>query len=105
MAIKHTAVSYYGFNYVEHAEKDFIEMKEHGCDTVILAITEFDMDFWFPNINEIVKTAHKVGLRCIADTWGIGKYFESEQVNGLKGYTDQVKENDYEYSKKISRNL
>ena len=47
----------------------------------------------------------KVGLRCIADTWGIGKYFESEQVNGLKGYTDQVKENDYEYSKKISRNL
>ena len=58
MAIKHTAVSYYGFNYTEHAEKDFIEMKEHGCDTVILAITEFDMDFWFPNINEIVKTAH-----------------------------------------------
>ena len=51
MAIKHTAVSYYGFNYVEHAEKDFLEMKEHGCDTVILAITEFDMDFWFPNIN------------------------------------------------------
>ena len=25
MAIKHTAVSYYGLNYVEHAEKDFIE--------------------------------------------------------------------------------
>ena len=35
MAIKHTAVSYYGFNYVEHAEKDFIEMKVrygHSCD-------------------------------------------------------------------------
>ena len=81
MSIKHTAVSYYGLNYVEHAEKDFIEMKEHGCDTVILAITEFDMDFWFPNINNIVKTAHKVGLRCIADTWGIGKYFGGEQVS------------------------
>lgn len=72
---KHTMVSYYGMNYVEHAEKDFIEMKEHGCDTVLLALTEFDLDFWFPNINEIIKTAHKVGLRCIADTWGIGKYF------------------------------
>ena len=81
MAIKHTAVSYYGLNYVEHAEKDFIEMKEHGCDTVILAITEFDFDFWFPNINNIVKTAHKVGLRCIADPWGIGKYFGGEQVS------------------------
>ena len=79
--IKHTAISYYGFNYVEHAEKDFIEMKEHGCDTVILAITEFDLDFWFPNINEIVKTAHKLGLRVLADTWGIGKYFGGEQVS------------------------
>ncbi len=79
--IKHTAISYYGFNYVEHAEKDFIEMKEHGCDTVILAITEFDMDFWFPNINEIVKTAHKLGLRVLADTWGVGKYFGGEQVS------------------------
>ena len=81
MAIRHTAVSYYGLNYTEHAEKDFIEMKDHGCDTVILAITEFDMDFWLPNINNIVRTAHKVGLRCIADTWGIGKYFGGEQVS------------------------
>ena len=71
MSVKHTAVSYYGLNYAEHAEKDFREMAGHGCDTVILAITEFDMDFWFPNINNIVKTAHKTGLRCIADPWGI----------------------------------
>lgn len=37
MAVKHTAVSYYGLNYVEHAQKDFAEVLEHGCDTVILA--------------------------------------------------------------------
>ena len=30
MAIKHTAISYYGWNYVEHARQDFMEMKEHG---------------------------------------------------------------------------
>ena len=81
MAIKHTAISYYGFNYVEHAEKDFKEMLEHGCDTVILAITEFDMDFWFPNINNIVKKAHDMGLRVLADPWGIGKFFGGEQVS------------------------
>ena len=34
MAIKHTMVSYYGLNYVEHAEKDFQEMIDHGVDTV-----------------------------------------------------------------------
>ena len=81
MAIKHTAVSYYGINYVEHAEKDFQEMLDHGCDTVILALTEFDMDFWFPNINAIIKKAHEMGLRVLADTWGIGKYFGGEQVS------------------------
>ena len=72
MAIKHTAVSCYGINYAEHAAADFKEMAEHGCDTVILAITEFDIDFWFPNINSIVKAAHDAGLRVLADTWGIG---------------------------------
>ena len=81
MSIKHTAVSYYGLNYVEHAIEDFKEIKEHGCDTVILAITEFDMDFWFPNINNIVKAAHKLGLRVLADLWGIGKFFGGEQVS------------------------
>ena len=62
MAIKHTAISYYGLNYVENAERDFQEMLEHGCDTVILAITEFDMDFWFPNIKLIVDKAHEMGF-------------------------------------------
>lgn len=46
MAITQTAISYYGLNYVEHAEKDFQEMLDHGCTTVILAVTEFDFDFW-----------------------------------------------------------
>lgn len=81
MAIRHTAISYYGINYVEHAQKDFEEMIAHGCDTVILAITEFDMDFWFPNINEIVKAAHRLGLRVLADFWGVGKFFGGEQVS------------------------
>jgi hypothetical protein len=81
MAIKHTAVSYYGMNYTEHAKADFLEMRAHGCDTVILAITEFDLDFWFPNLNNIIKIAHEVGLRAIADLWGIGKFFGGEQVS------------------------
>lgn len=81
MAIKHTAVSYYGLNYAEHAAKDFEEIKQHGCDTVILAITEFDMDFWFPNLNNIIREAHGKGLRVLADLWGIGKFFGGEQVS------------------------
>ena len=37
MAIKHTAVSYYGLNYVEHAERDFREMIEQ----VIWVLSEY----------------------------------------------------------------
>ena len=81
MAITQTSISYYGLNYVEHAEADFREMLEHGCTTVILAITEFDMDFWFPNIPKIVDKAHELGLRVLLDTWGIGKFFGGEQVS------------------------
>jgi len=81
MAIRHTSVSYYGWNRIEQACIDFKNMVDHGCDTVILAITEFDMDFWFPSLNMIINEAHKMGLRCIADLWGIGKYFGGEQVS------------------------
>ena len=81
MAIQHTAVSYYGMGSLEQAKRDFAEIKDHGCDTVILAITEFDMDFWFPNIKSIVAAAQESGLRAIADPWGIGKYFGGEQVS------------------------
>lgn len=81
MAIKQTSISYYGLNYVEHAEADFKEMVSHGCTTVILAITEFDMDFWFPSINQIIKAAHEHGLKVLLDPWGIGKFFGGEQVS------------------------
>ena len=81
MAIKQTAISYYGLGYVEHAEADFKEMLEHGCTTVILAVTEFDFDFWRPNIAKIVDKAHAMGLRVLLDTWGIGKFFGGEQVS------------------------
>ncbi|HHV58913.1 MAG TPA: hypothetical protein GXX49_01175 [Clostridiaceae bacterium] len=81
MAIRQTGISYYGLNYVEHAEKDFQEMLEHGCNTVILAITEFDMNFWYPSIPQIVKKAKEMGLKVLLDPWGIGKYFGGEQVS------------------------
>ncbi len=79
--ITQTAISYYGLSYVEHAERDFQEMLDHGCNTVILAMTEFDFDFWLPNLAKIVDKAHEMGLKVLCDTWGIGKYFGGEQVS------------------------
>jgi len=79
--ITETSISYYGLNYVEHAEADFREMKAHGVTQVILAVTEFDFDFWRPNIPAIVDKAHELGLKVLIDPWGNGKYFGGEQVS------------------------
>ena len=46
--ISQTSISYYGLGYVKNAERDFREMLEHGVTQVILAVTEFDFDFWRP---------------------------------------------------------
>lgn len=81
MAVTQTSVSYYGLNYVEHAERDFAEMLAHGCTAVILAVTEFDFDFWRPNLPKIVDKAHEMGLRVLIDPWGNGKYFGGENVS------------------------
>ncbi len=78
MKVKETGVSYYGLSYPEHAEKDFREMIDHNCNAVILALSEFDIDFWFPNIVEIAKRAKGLGLKVYLNTWGIGKWFGGE---------------------------
>ncbi len=78
MSVKETGVSYYGISYPEHAEKDFKEMISHNCNAVILALSEFDIDFWFPNIIRVAKVAKDLGLKVYLDTWGIGKWFGGE---------------------------
>jgi hypothetical protein len=78
MSVKETGVSYYGISYPEHAERDFKEMIGHNCNSVILALSEFDIDFWFPNIVRVTKVAKDLGLKVYLDTWGIGKWFGGE---------------------------
>ncbi len=78
MSVKETGVSYYGISYPEHAEKDFKEMISHNCNAVILALSEFDIDFWFPNIIRVASVAKDLGLKVYLDTWGIGKWFGGE---------------------------
>lgn len=78
MSVKETGVSYYGLSYPEHARRDFQEMLDHNCTSVILALSEFDIDFWFPNIQAVTAAAKEMGLKVYLDTWGIGKWFGGE---------------------------
>jgi hypothetical protein len=78
MAVRETGVSYYGISYPGHAKVDFEEIRAHNCTAILLALSEFDIAFWFPNIPRIVDEARKQGLKVYLDTWGIGKFFGGE---------------------------
>lgn len=78
MPVTETGVSYYGLSYPEHAKCDFQEMISHNCTAVILALSEFDIDFWFPNIVRITEVAKELGLTVYLDPWGVGKWFGGE---------------------------
>jgi hypothetical protein len=78
MAVKETGVSYYGIGYPEHARADFEEIRAHNCNAILLALSEFDLFFWAPNIPRIVDEARRQGLTVYLDTWGIGKFFGGE---------------------------
>ncbi len=81
MTVKETGVSLYGLTYPEHAEDHFREMIAHNCNAVLLAIMEFDLEFWYPSLIEIVKRAKNMGLTVYLDLWGIGKFFGGEQTS------------------------
>lgn len=78
MAVRETGVSYYGVSYVDNVRKDFEEIKAHNCTAVLLALTEFDLFFWKPQIPKIVDEAKRLGLKVYLNTWGIGKFFGGE---------------------------
>jgi hypothetical protein len=81
MVVKETGVSLYGLTYPEHARDHFNEMIKHNCNAVLLAIMEFDLEFWYPNIIQIVKEAKNLGMKVYLDLWGIGKFFGGEQTS------------------------
>lgn len=78
MAVLETGVSYYGISYSHNVRKDFEEIKAHNCTSVLLALTEFDLFFWKPQIPKVVDEAKKIGLKVYLNTWGIGKFFGGE---------------------------
>jgi len=76
--IPERGVSYYGVMYLDRAEQDLDEMLDHGCNAVLLAISEFDWWFWRRNVGLIIAAAHGRGMRAYVDLWGWGKTLAGE---------------------------
>lgn len=76
--IPERGVSYYGVTYPDRAVRDFDEMVDHGCNAVLLAVSEFDWWFWRRNVAGLIAAAHSRGLRAYVDLWGWGKTLAGE---------------------------
>ncbi|MHA1579197.1 MAG: hypothetical protein ACTSUQ_06180 [Candidatus Freyarchaeota archaeon] len=76
--VSELGVSYYGFHYPDRAEEDFREIIEYNCDAVLLAVSEYDYQVWYPNVVRIAGIAKDMGLTVYVNLWAFGKVFGGE---------------------------
>ncbi|MGQ9722769.1 MAG: hypothetical protein ACUVXA_15775 [Candidatus Jordarchaeum sp.] len=76
--VKELGVAYYGFHYPDRAEEDFLEIIDHNCNAVLLAVSEYDYQIWYSNVVKIGKIAKDLGLNVYVNLWAFGKVFGGE---------------------------
>jgi hypothetical protein len=62
----------------KHAREDFEDMAVNGCNAVLIAASENDIEYWYPNMLEVVEQAKDVGLRVWLNFWAFGGVFGGE---------------------------
>lgn len=76
--VKELGVAYYGFHFPDRAEEDLLEIMEHNCNAVLLAVSEYDYQVWYSNVISIAQKAKELGLRVYVNLWAFGKVFGGE---------------------------
>jgi hypothetical protein len=76
--VRELGVSYYGFHYPDRAEEDFLEIIDYNCNAVLLAVSEYDYQVWYPNVVKIAGIARNLGLTVYVNPWAFGKVFGGE---------------------------
>ncbi len=62
----------------KHARADFEDMLSCHCNSVLIAASENDLDYWYPNMLAIIDEAKDVGLRVWLNFWAFGGVFGGE---------------------------
>ena len=55
--IKELGVAYHGNIYLDHARSDFQEMQNYGCNSVLLAMSEYDFEQWRSHYFKLAEIA------------------------------------------------
>jgi len=62
----------------KHARADFEDMLSNNCNSVLIALSEYDMEYWYPNMLAIIDEAKDTGLRVWLNFWAYGGVFGGE---------------------------
>ena len=77
--IKELGVAYHGNVYLDHARSDFKEMQDHGCNSVLLAMSEYDFDQWRSHYFRLAKIAkEEFSFSVYINFWAWGRIFGGE---------------------------
>ncbi|MBD3196459.1 MAG: hypothetical protein GF317_15475 [Candidatus Lokiarchaeota archaeon] len=72
-------VAYYGNIFPDNAREDLREMSEHGCNSVLIAMSEYDWRIWRKNIFRIAQIAkNEFNFNVYINFWAWGGVFGGE---------------------------
>ncbi len=72
-------VTYHGNVYLDNARSDFKEMQDHGCNAVLLAMSEYDFTHWRGQYYKMAKIANEeFGFTVYINFWAWGRIFGGE---------------------------
>lgn len=72
-------VAYYGNIFPDRAKDDLLEMEEHGCNSILIAMSEYDWEVWKNNIYKIAEIAkHDFDFSVYINLWSWGGVFGGE---------------------------
>ena len=74
-------ISYYGSHFPKHIEEDILEIKENNCNYIVIAASEFDLEFYTGAVKDTVNIAHRHGLKVFLDLWAYGGTFGGEAAS------------------------
>lgn len=72
-------VAYHGNVYLDHARSDFKEMQDHGCNSVLLVMSEYDYEQWRGKYFKMAKIAkEEFDFSVYVNFWAWGRIFGGE---------------------------
>ncbi len=76
--VKELGVAYYGNLFPDRAREDLKEMSDHGCNSVLIALSEYDWIIWKKNIYKICEIAKEFEFSVHVNLWAWGGVFGGE---------------------------